>query len=102
MITERMVHMQGVRGETAIAVQWGDEQVVLGVSDSALLLDLEALDELLDALHQARRDLAKVERTKVIMRIPPELKDALEAKARREGLTQNAAFTEAVKEYAER
>lgn len=99
MLSETIVHMQGEHGKAAIAIQWGDEKVVLGASDSALALDLEALDNLLDALHEARRDLAREERTKVIMRIPLELKDALEAKARKEGLSQNAVFTRAIEEY---
>ena len=91
-------------GKAHISIQWGTQSLCLAAYNqdgvaSPVFFGVEPLDDLLDALHEARRDLAKVEREKITFRIPPELKDALEAKARRDGLTQNAAFTEAVEDY---
>ena len=87
-----------------IAIDWGSAGLTLstfgdeGVAEP-VIFGLDTLDELLDALHEVRREISKAERISRIVRLPVTLRDALEAKARREGISQNAALIEAIERY---
>lgn len=102
MIGQRIVHMRGEHGEAALAIQWGDEKVILAASDSALVLDLEAIDNLLDALLEAKASFAKAERVPLYARVPPSLKARFVARATEMDLTQNAAIIAAVRTWLDR
>lgn len=87
-----------------ISLDWGTEELELcTIGDDGFpapaVFELETLDELLDALHQARADVAGTRRMARMLRLPIELKNRLEAKVRREGGNQNAAIIEAIEDY---
>lgn len=87
-----------------IALDWGTEEIeICTIGDDGFpapaVFELETLDELLDALHEARPDVAGTRRIARMLRLPVELKTRLEAKVRREGGNQNAAIIEAIERY---
>lgn len=89
---------------THIALDWGTEELELcTIGDNGFpapaVFELETLDELLDALHQARADVAGTRRIARMLRLPIELRNRLEAKVRREGGNQNAAIIKAIERY---
>lgn len=89
-------------GDEEILIDWGsDGMVLLGLESAVvpMILDLDNLDELLDALHQARREVAKVKRVARLLRLPATLNDALEERTRRQGISRNAAIVEAIESY---
>lgn len=78
----------------------------LGLLDSELewrgspvFFQLDVLDELLDALHEVRAEIAGTKRIARMLRLPIEMRNRLEAKVRREGGNQNAAIIEAIERY---
>lgn len=88
-------------GDNQILIDWGSAGVMLtGFGpDEPMVLGLDSLHDLLDALHEAHRAITRTERIKTVMRLPAAVKDALEAKARRQGISQNAALVEAIERY---
>lgn len=89
-------------GDNEILIDWGSEGFVvvgLGSAVPPMILSLDNLDELLDALHQARRETARVKRISRLLRLPANLNDALEERTRRQGISRNAAIIEAIERY---
>lgn len=89
-------------GDNQILIDWGSAGALLmglGPDESPIVFGLDSLDELLDVLHKARREIAKVKRVARIIRLPATLNDALEEKTRREGISRNAAIIEAIESY---